>query len=264
MLKEIPVVLVTGASRGIGRGIACQIAKIGMSVCVNFVKNIEAAKETVALCNDYRTNELQRFVEIKADIGIKNERIQLFDRLLSEFGHINALVNNAGIAPRNRLDLTQTTEESYQEVLQTNLNGPFFLTQIIANHWLKEKSKYASQQSPKIIYISSVSANTASVNRGEYCISKAGLSMVAQLWAVRLASEGVKVYEIRPGIISTDMTAVVKEKYDNLLENGIALQKRWGQPDDIGKAVSAILKGDFPYSTGSIIYVDGGLHIRKL
>jgi NAD(P)-dependent dehydrogenase (short-subunit alcohol dehydrogenase family) len=264
MSERIPVVLVSGASRGIGRGIACQLAKIGMSVCVNYARNLEAAKETIALCDQFRIDRRQKFIEIRADIGLREDRIRLFEKLLTEFGHIDALVNNAGIAPRVRLDLTKTTEESYYEVLRTNLDGPFFLTQTIANYWINEKSKHDLQESFKVIFISSVSAVTASIYRGEYCISKAGLSMVAKLWTIRLADEGIHVYELRPGIISTDMTNVVKEKYDKLLQNGIAPQRRWGQPEDVGKAVGAILKGDFPYSTGSIIYVDGGLHLRKL
>lgn len=264
MSRPVPVALVTGASRGLGRGIACRLAKLGLSVAVNYAGNAAAAKETVRLCKENRVHKRQQFVALQADVGSGDDRRRLVAQAIREFGHIDALVNNAGMGPRVRVDVTQTSEESFSEVLRVNLEGPFFLTQMVVNYWLKEKPKPALPHGFKIIYNSSISAVTASLNRGEYCISKAGLAMVTQLWALRLAGEGIQVFELRPGIMATDMTTGVKEKYDQLMAEGLVPQRRWGQPEDVGRAVGAILMGEFPYSTGEVLYLDGGLHLRRL
>jgi 3-oxoacyl-[acyl-carrier protein] reductase len=264
MAREHPVVLVTGASRGLGRGIAVRLAELGMSVAVNYAGNAGAAEETAELCRQRSRSKSQRFLPMRADVGQRGDRQRLLDETIRQLGSIDALVNNAGIAPRLRADMTETSEESFQEVLQTNLAGPFFLTQLVVNHWLTEKPEPALPAGFKVVFNTSISATAASVNRAEYCISKAGLAMVNQLWAVRLAAEGIQVYELRPGIMATDMTAGVKEKYDRLLAEGLVPQHRWGTPEDVGRAVGAVLSGEFPYSTGSVIYVDGGFHLSRL
>jgi NAD(P)-dependent dehydrogenase (short-subunit alcohol dehydrogenase family) len=264
MAKEIPVILVTGASRGLGRGIAVRLADLGMSVVVNFAGNAAAAEETVAMCEKRRLDRKQQFFPMRADIGARGDRYRMVEETLKHLGRIDALVNNAGVAPRSRVDLTETTEESFEEVLRINLAGPFFLTQSVVQYWLKQRPKPILPDGFKVVFNTSISATTASITRAEYSISKAGLAMVNQLWAVRLAEEGVQVYELRPGIMATDMTSGVKEKYDKLLAEGLVPQKRWGSPEDVGKAVGALLTGAFPYSTGSAIYVDGGFHISRL
>jgi NAD(P)-dependent dehydrogenase (short-subunit alcohol dehydrogenase family) len=203
-------------------------------------------------------------VAIAADIGRREDRQHLVDETLAAFGRIDALVNNAGIAPRVRADITEASEESFEEVLRTNLQGPYFLTQRVARHWLEKRYPAALPGGFKIVYVTSISAATASVNRGDYCISKAGLAMASQLWAARLAAEGVQVLELRPGIMATDMTAGVKAKYDALIADGLVPQRRWGTPEDVGRAVRAILAGAFPFSTGEVIYLDGGFHIARL
>lgn len=264
MAREHPVVIVTGASRGLGRGIAVRLAELGMSVAVNYAGNAGAAEETADLCRQRSAARSQRFIPMRADIGQRGDRQRLFDETIRQLGSVDALVNNAGIAPRVRADMTETSEESFQEVVQTNLAGPFFLTQLVVNYWLREKPAPALPGGFKIVFNTSISATTASLNRAEYCISKAGLAMTNQLWAVRLAGEGIQVYELRPGVMATDMTAGVKEKYDRLLGEGLVPQNRWGTPEDVGQAVGALLTGGFPYSTGSVIYVDGGFHLSRL
>jgi NAD(P)-dependent dehydrogenase (short-subunit alcohol dehydrogenase family) len=260
----MPVALVTGASRGLGRGIACRLAELGFSVCVNYVANVGAAEETVSLCKQRQQSPGQLFVAMQANVGEPEDRRRLVDETVKHFGHIDALVNNAGMGPRVRVDVTETSEESFSEVLRVNLDGPFFLTQLVVNHWLRAKAQSSLQHGFKVIFISSISADTVSLNRAEYCISKAGLAMVTQVWAVRLAREGIQVYELRPGIMETDMTEKVKDVYNAKLAEGLVPQNRWGQPGDVGLAVGALLTGKFPYSTGEVIYLDGGMHIRRL
>ncbi len=255
----IPVAIVTGAGRGIGRGIAVALAGKGWRLVVNFKGNIEAAEETIKLIEVAGGEGLL----VQGDIASAKDRETLVESALRAFGRIDVLVNNAGMAPRMRMDILQTTEESYDEVMGVNLKGPYFLTQRVANVMIEGVQKGMIQH-PKIINISSLSAYTASTNRGEYCISKAGLSMVTALFADRLAEYGIGVFEIRPGIIETDMTSVVKAKYDALLEQGFTPIRRWGQPDDIARAVLAIVEGYFPFSTGEVLNVDGGFHLRRL
>ncbi|MDH3251774.1 MAG: 3-ketoacyl-ACP reductase [Ignavibacteria bacterium] len=264
MTSKECIILITGGSRGLGRGIATQMAELGFSVAVNYAGNQGAAEETLQLCVKKNVSQSQRFEAFQADISVPGERAKLISEVLRKMGRIDALVNNAGIAPRVRADITTMTEGSYEEVLRVNLQGPLFLTQAVVNYWLNEKPQPRLPGGFKLIFNSSISATTASTNRGEYCISKAGVAMVAQLWAVRLASEGIQVFELRPGIMETDMTSAVKEKYDALLAEGLVPQRRWGQPEDVGRAVGAILQGAFPYSTGEVLYVDGGMHVRQL
>ena len=264
MNKTIPVVLVTGASRGLGRGVAVEAAKRGYSAVINYAKDKKSALETVSLCIANRLSTDQKFVAAQADIGDSSQVKRLVKNSLSELGRIDALVNNAGVAPKVRRDLTEMTEESFNEVLKTNLQGPFFLTQRVANYWLKDSPAPLLPGGFKVIFVNSISADAISLNRGEYCISKAGLAMVNKLWAVRLAEHGVQVYELRPGIMATDMTSGVKEKYDKLLDEGLVPMKRWGTAEHVGQAACALLSGQFPFSTGEIIYVDGGLHIQRL
>lgn len=264
MNKTIPVVLVTGGSRGLGRGITVEVAKRGYSAVINYAKDKKSALETVSICTANRLSKDQKFVPVQADIGNSSQAKNLVKKALSELGRIDAVVNNAGVAPKVRRDLTEMTEESFSEVLKINLQGPFFLTQRVANYWLKEAPAPLLPGGFKVIFVSSISVDAISLNRGEYCISKAGLAMVNKLWAVRLAEHGVQVYELRPGIMATDMTNGVKEKYDKLLSEGLVPLKRWGTAEDVGKAAGALLSGQFPFSTGEVIYVDGGLHIQRL
>ena len=264
MAKIIPTAIVTGASRGLGRGIAVELAAGGYSVAINYAGNVKAAEETAKLCKEVRTDSAQKFITVQADISSKEDRERLVAQTIEQLGRVDALVNNAGIAPSERNDITVATEESFNEVISTNLNGPYFLTQAVVNHWLSGKQEPVLPNGYRIVFVSSISAHTASLNRGEYCVSKAGLAMAVQLWALRLAAENVQVYELRPGIMETDMTSKVKDKYDALIADGLVPQRRWGTPKDLGLAVKSLLDGDFPFSTGSIIDVDGGFNLRLL
>jgi len=259
-----PTVLVTGSSRGLGRGVAEVLAAAGYSVAIHYANNADAAKQTAEACGQLAPNSAQQFPVVGGNVGLDADRRRLFDQTLEAFGHLDSLVNNAGIAPRVRADITEATEEIFDEVIAVNLKGPYFLSQLAARYWLANPGKCRLDSGYKLIFVSSLSANTASINRGEYCISKAGLGMATQLWSVRLAAEGAQVLELRPGIMATDMTSGVKEKYDKLLAEGIVPQKRWGAPGDVGKAVRSILGGDFPFSTGDVINIDGGFHLRRL
>lgn len=251
--------LITGAARGIGNGIAVQLAKDGFAIAIMDVLDENSVTENIS-----KVKETGRPVlYVKGDITSAESRQSVVDRIISEFGRIDVLVNNAGVAPKKRMDILETTEESMDFVLGINLKGTFFLTQLVANIMVREV-KEVEGISPKIVNISSNSAYTSSTSRGEYCISKAGVSMVTTLFADRLSEYGINVYEIRPGIIMTDMTSVVKEKYDNLIANGLTPIKRWGYPEDIGNAVSVLCSGRLAYSTGEVINVDGGFHIRRL
>jgi len=253
------VALITGAGRGIGRGIAVRLAQTGWAVVINDIGKPEPPAETLAQVEGAGSQGLV----VLADITQSEERERLLACTLENFGRIDLLVNNAGIGPRVRKDILEVGEESLREVLEVNLIAPFFLTQkvVLAMLDLIAKGRIAN---PKIINIGSISAFTSSPSRPEYCLSKAGVSMSTLLYADRLAQEGINVYEIRPGIIRTPMTEVVTEKYDRLIAEGVTPIHRWGEPDDIGKAVAAIAEGYFPFSTGEIIHVDGGFHIQRL
>jgi NAD(P)-dependent dehydrogenase (short-subunit alcohol dehydrogenase family) len=259
-----PVVLVTGSSRGLGRGVAETLAEAGFSVAIHYANNRQAAEACADACENLAQNPEQKFALVGGNVGLAADRRQIFDQTLAAYGHIDALVNNAGIAPRIRADITEATEEIFDEVIAINLKGPYFLSQLVARYWLANPGRCHLNGGYKLLFVTSVSANTASVNRGEYCISKAGLGMATQLWAVRLADAGVQVLEIRPGIMATDMTSGVKEKYDKLIADGLVPQKRWGNPQDVGLAVKAVLQGNFPFSTGDVINIDGGFHLRRL
>ncbi len=255
------VALITGGSRGIGFGIAVALAKQGFSLAVNGVR--PSSSESVQLV----VGELKAFgtdvIYCQADIASKEARLRMLAEIETHFGQLNVLVNNAGIAPRERKDILEASEESFSEVLTTNLQGPYFLTQAVAKRMISYKEKN-NGDAYCIINISSISATVASVNRGEYCIAKAGVSMATQLFAVRLGEYNIPVYEIRPGIIRTDMTAGVTEKYDALISGGLCVQKRWGYPEDVGLAVAALAAGSFPYSTGQVFMVEGGMTIARL
>ena len=253
------VAIVTGGSRGIGRGIVLGLAAQGWSVAVNYRGNAAAAQQTAEMAAAIGGDTLI----VQADIGAAADRERLVQETLSRFGRIDLLVNNAGMAPRVRMDILQTTEESYDEVMDVNLKGPFFLTQRVANAMVESSAEIDSVR-PAIINIGSISAYTSSPNRGEYCISKAGMGMMTALFADRLAEYGINVYEVRPGIIETDMTSGVTEKYNKLIAEGLTPIRRWGHPEDVAGAVVALAEGVFPFSTGEIINVDGGFHMRRL
>lgn len=251
--------LVTGAGRGIGRGIAVALAEKGWNVVINYRGNAAAATETVGLVEE----AVGRGLAVQANIAEASDRQRLIDETVQKFGRIDLLVNNAGMAPRQRLDILETSETSYDEVMTVNLKGPFFLAQQVARVMIEQQQQGVIAE-PRIVNIGSISAYTSSPNRGEYCLSKAGMSMMTALFADRLAEYGINVYEIRPGIIETDMTSGVKEKYDRLIDDGLTPIRRWGQPDDIGRAVVAIAEGYLPFSTGEVINVDGGFHLHRL
>ena len=265
MSQNERIALVTGGSRGIGRGIVIGLAEAGWTVAFSYRSNQAAAGEVEQALQALGKPGLG----VQADVASAPERMKLVNRVLEEFGGIDLLVNNAGMAPHVRSDLLEMSESSYDEVLATNLKGPFFLTQQIARVMVEQVRSGASgsvesQALPKIINISSVSAFASGINRGEYCISKAGIGMMTALFADRLAEEGILVYEVRPGVIITDMTAAVHEKYDRLIEQGAFPLRRWGRPEDVARAVVALAEGALPYSTGEVINVDGGFHLQRL
>ena len=249
------IALVTGAARGIGRGIALALAQRGWGIVVNYRGNADAANETVRSVAQAGTHG----IIVQADISVTQDRDRLVTRALEHFGRIDMLVNNAGIAPRVRTDMLEMSEQSYDEVMATNLKGPFFLTQLVARKMIELKIGNA-----KIVNVGSLSAYASSPNRAEYCISKAGVAMMTTLYADRLSEFGINVYEIRPGVIETDLTSVVQAKYDKMIAEGMFPIRRWGQPDDVARAVIAIAEDLLPYSTGEVINVDGGFHLRRL
>jgi NAD(P)-dependent dehydrogenase (short-subunit alcohol dehydrogenase family) len=252
-----PRVLVTGARRGIGRGIAWAFAENGHDVVINDLVEDGLVSETLAGIRDRGA----KGAFLQADIAEVGRHDAVVERAFGALGGLEVLVNNAGIQVAKRQDMLETTPESFDALMSVNLRGPFFLTQRIARRWLAEgKPAYARS----IINIASINSAMPSTNRAEYCISKTGVSMMTQLFAVRLAEAGIGVYEIRPGIIRTDMTAGVRDAYDKLIADGIAPVRRWGEPQDIGRAAVALARGDFAFSTGSVVHVDGGLHIHRL
>jgi len=261
-MSSRPVSLVTGAGRGIGRGIAIELAKLGHAVAVNYAGNTGAAEECLRLVREAGGDGLT----VRADISSSADRERLVQEVIDVYGRIDLLVNNAGVAPNVRADLLEAGEESFDRLINVNLKGPYFLTQRVARRMIEQvrSGDVSPFGPPRIVTISSVSAYTASVNRGDYCVAKAGLAMMTALFAARLAEYGINVYEIRPGVIATDMTGGVKEKYDQMIEQGAWPIRRWGQPEDVGCAVAAIARGDLPFSTGEVINVDGGFHLRVL
>ena len=253
------VALITGGSRGIGLGIATQLAQAGFDLAINGVRPLEAVTEVITGLMRHGGD----VIYVQGDVASGGDRVRMMQEVKSYFGALHVLVNNAGIAPKERRDILDATEESFTEVLTTNLQGPYFLTQAVAN-WMVAQTTQKPNFSGCIVNVSSISATVASVNRGEYCVAKAGVSMATQLFAARLGEYNIPVYEVRPGIIKTDMTAGVTEKYDQLIAEGLTVQKRWGQALDVGKAVAALASGYFPYSTGQVVMVDGGLTLPRL
>jgi NAD(P)-dependent dehydrogenase (short-subunit alcohol dehydrogenase family) len=260
-----PTVLVTGSSRGLGKGVALELAKQGYSVAIHYASNREAAEATAAACEATKINSEQTFPVVGGDVSCADARQKLFDATLAAFdGRLDALVNNAGITSPGRKDILDATEEGFDTVMGVNLKGPHFLSQLAARHWLANPGQSALSTGYKLVFVTSVSATMVSTNRADYCISKAALGMSAQVFAARLANEGIQVVEFRPGIMATDMTAGVKEKYDPIIASGVVPQRRWGQPQDVGSAVGAFLAGHLAFCTGEVIYLDGGLHLPRL
>jgi NAD(P)-dependent dehydrogenase (short-subunit alcohol dehydrogenase family) len=254
-----PVALVTGSSSGIGAAIALELARNGFDVATNGTRSEMDAEPALGPMRSTPA----RHVYIRADISRQEDRDRLVSILREEFRRIDLLVNNAGIPPATREDILELTEEGFDEVMKVNLKGALFLTQQVSR-WMIDLVSVDPSMSPKIINISSISSYTSSTVRGEYCISKAAMSMVTKLFADRLSEHGINVYEVRPGIILTPMTEPVKQKYDDLISGGLTPIKRWGTPDDVAKAVVAIARGYLPFSTGEVINVDGGFHLRRL
>jgi 3-oxoacyl-[acyl-carrier protein] reductase len=253
------VALVTGSSRGIGLAVAKALFDSGFNLALN---GIREEADVRAVLDQFR-GQGSKVVYCQGDIGSTPDRVTILDRIRSHFGRLHVLVNNAGVAPHTRQDPLEATEESFERVMRINLQGPYFLTQAVAR-WMVEQKRNDESFRACIVNIGSISATVVSPNRGEYCISKAGLAMHNKIWAVRLAEFDIPVYEIRPGIIATDMTAGVHDKYDTLIREGLTVQRRWGTPDDVSRAVLSLVKGDFPYSTGEVISVDGGLTLQRL
>ncbi len=249
-----PVALVTGGSRGIGRGICVELARAGYAVAVNYAGNEAAARETQQLLGGAATLLCQ------ADVAAAADRDRLVDEVLGHWGRIDVLVNNAGVTSPGRRDVLEATEDAWDRVLAVNLKGPYFLTQRVAREML---ARVGQLHNPAIVNVTSLSAYSVSTNRGDYCISKAGLSAATQLFALRLADHGIRVYEVRPGIIDTDMTAPVRDHYTRLIADGLTPVRRWGTPADVGRAVAALAAGAIPFSTGDVVNVDGGFHIRR-
>lgn len=261
----MPVAIVTGGSRGIGKGIAKELAGLGYAVVVNFYGfRDNQPNDTTARQTQREIRESGGICEIcQGDVAGEQDRGALVDFVREKFSRCDMLVNNAGVAPLQRRDILESTEESYDRVMNINLKGPYFLTQRVAN-WMIEQTKTHSDRSFRICNISSISSYTSSPSRGEYCLSKAGISMMTRLYADRLASYGIGVFEVCPGLVRTDMTSAVREQYDTLIADGLTPIKRWGYPEDIAKAVGAIAQGRLDFSTGQVIHVDGGFHIRRL
>jgi NAD(P)-dependent dehydrogenase (short-subunit alcohol dehydrogenase family) len=258
------VALITGAGRGIGRGIALELARIGFKIAgCDVVFEPRNSKSGLFEVWGEAAKLGAAFLPVKGDVSNLAEHDRILAAVLTEYGRLDVLVHNAGVAPAVRTDVLQTTPESFDRVMGVNMRGPFFLTQKAIPRLLETAAKGADVK-PTIVFITSISAVVSSTARAEYCLSKAALSMAARVFADRLAETGINVYEVRPGIIQTDMTAPVQEKYDALIAGGLIPQKRWGFPEDVGKAVAALVNGSFPYSTGLVLEVSGGMDIRRL
>jgi 3-oxoacyl-[acyl-carrier protein] reductase len=251
--------IITGGTRGIGLGIARALIGEGYNLVLCGVRDASAVSD---LLGELRSDNAQ-VLYVQADVSVPADRQRLVDSTRTRFGSLNVLVNNAGVAPKVRADLLEASEESYDWVMDVNLKGPYFLTQLAAN-WMVEQKQADASADCCIVNISSISAVMASPHRGEYCISKAGMSMSTMLWAARLGEYGIPVYEVRPGVTDTDMTSGVKDKYDRLITNGLCVQPRWGLPEDTGKVVAMMARGDIGYSTGQVINVEGGMLLQRL
>jgi 3-oxoacyl-[acyl-carrier protein] reductase len=259
MTMNKKVALVTGGTRGIGFGVAAALGKEGFNLCVCGLRPAEAAEESLAKLRATGAEVLY----VRADIGSKTDRAALLTALEEHYGALNVLVNNAGVAPEVRADILEATEESFERLIRINLQGPYFLTQGAAK-WMIRQKQQDPHYSGCVINVTSVSAEAASVSRGDYCVSKAGLGMATKLFATRLGEFGLPVYEIRPGIIATDMTAGVTAKYDALIADGLLVEPRWGRPEDVGRVAAMLARGDLPYGTGTVLHVDGGFTVPRL
>ena len=253
------VALVTGGGRGIGLGIALKLAEAGFTLAISGRRPPEEVQPALDCIRELSHDSIY----VQANVSSAADRAHLLRTVEESFGRLDVLVNNAGIAPRVRADILEANEESFDELIATNLKGPYFLTQAVAA-WMIRQHANGAGGNRSIINIGSVSATVASVNRGDYCISKAGIATATRLWAVRLAEHGIGVYEVRPGIIDTDMTASVRDKYDALIEGGLLLEKRWGTVEDIGRAVRVLACGELSYATGAVLVVDGGLTVERM
>jgi NAD(P)-dependent dehydrogenase (short-subunit alcohol dehydrogenase family) len=263
-MKNRPVALITGAGRGIGRGIALELANSGFDIAgLDIVFELENKKVGLFEVKEIVSALGADFFPLQGDISDLAAHEKILGEVSGRFGRLDLLINNAGVAPLVRLDILETTPESFDRVFGTNARGAFFFTQKAAKQMIQQVKK-SPDPKPAIIFITSISAAVSSPSRAEYCISKAALSMTATLFSDRLAEFGINVYEIRPGIVETDMTAPVRERYDKLIAEGLVPQKRWGFPEDVGKAVVALAKGSFPFSTGLVLEVSGGMNIRRL
>jgi NAD(P)-dependent dehydrogenase (short-subunit alcohol dehydrogenase family) len=259
MAGQRKVALVTGGGRGIGLGVARALAADGFDLAITGRRS--AVDVAPAVRELERLGAAVRYVQ--SDVADLGSHAPMLQSVRDAFGRLDVLVNNAGVAPEVRADILDATPESFDRLISINLRGPYFLTQAVAK-WMVEQRRGDAGFRGRIVNVSSVSADAASVNRGDYCISKAGVAMATKLWAARLAEFGVDVYEVRPGVIATDMTAAVKAKYDDLIAGGLALERRWGTPDDVGRAVAALARGDLPYATGQVLTIDGGMSVRRL
>jgi len=259
-MNDKPVAVITGASRGIGRSVALALAAEGYDIAA-IARSVDS--EGMEILGPEVEKKGAQFFPVGLDISCTGCQEEVVSNILERYGRIDILVNNAGVAPLLRNDVLDMTEESYDRLMNINLKGPVFFAQKIAKEmiWLKLQ---INEYKPVIVFITSVSAVLSSTNRAEYCVSKAGLSMASTVFADRLSREGIIVYEVRPGVIQTDMTAKIKEKYDKLINEGLVPQKRWGLPEDIGRAVGSLARGDWSFSTGMIFEISGGLNIHKL
>ena len=257
------IALITGGARGIGLGISTALARDGWSLALCGLRLDREVADTLAQLTSIGAPEVAYWT---CNIADRDERTRLIGEVTARFGKLDALVNNAGKAPAVRADILEATEQSFEDLIRTNLQGPYFLTQAAVPLLRAARTGVAADARPKggVVFVTSVSAEMASLNRGDYCVSKAGLAMATQLFALRLAAEGIGVFEVRPGIIATDMTAKVKEIYDQRIADGLVPEGRWGYPNDVGRTVAALLRGDVPYATGSVIHVAGGLQIGRL
>jgi NAD(P)-dependent dehydrogenase (short-subunit alcohol dehydrogenase family) len=258
-MADRKVAFITGGSRGIGLGIARALAAGGFDVAINGRRE---PSDIDGVLGELKSAGVEA-IYLQGDVAELADHGQMLDRIRSRFGRLDVLVNNAGVAPNVRADVLEATAESFDRLISINLRGPYFLTQAAAR-WMVEQRKADAAFRGCIVNVSSVSATVVSVNRGDYCISKAGIAMATQLWAARLAEFGIDVYEVRPGVIATDMTAGVKEKYDHLIAGGLTVEKRWGTPEDVGKAVAVLARGELPYATGQVLNIDGGMTIQRL
>ena len=265
-MSNRPVALVTGGSRGIGKAIALELARLGYDIAISHFDFGPDSKPDDATAAKTAGEIAALGVEsahLRADVSAAADRARVLELLRSRFGRCDFLMNNAGVAPLKRVDLLEANEQSFDRVMNINLKGPYFLSQAVAN-WMIEQKKAHPERAFRIVNTSSMSAYTSSPARGEYCLSKAGISMMTMLFADRLSEFNIGVFEVRPGIIATDMTSVVKEKYDKLIAEGLTPTKRWGQPEDVARAVGAVAEGRLDFSTGQVINVDGGFHFRRL